>query len=72
MSPVEIVGNPCARQEHENAKLRSLVVEYACHQAWRCEHQDRWPWEPDCMCGLTEALRELGFMPETAAQARVV
>lgn len=54
------------------AKLRSLVVEYAGHVHWRCGHQDRWPWvDGDCKCGLVKALRELGFDPDIGKDAPI-
>lgn len=40
---------------------REALEEYASHQSWRCEHPDRYPWEPDCPCGLTGTLRELNI-----------
>ena len=45
----------------EEARLREAVEEYADHNSWRCGHPDRYPWEPDCPCGLTAVLRELGI-----------
>lgn len=47
-----------------------LFEEYAQHDAWRCEHPDRYPWEPDCPCGLTAAQRELGLPVDTMEQMR--
>jgi hypothetical protein len=39
----------------------TALREYAEHQSWRCDHPDRYPWEPDCPCGLTGDLRALGI-----------
>lgn len=47
-------------------ELMAIIEEHAVHTAWRCEHKDRWPWEPDCMCGLTKALRDAGLPLEWA------
>ena len=34
------------------------ALEYA-HHDWRCEHQNRWPWENgECGCGLTKLQKE--------------
>lgn len=40
--------------ERTEAVLREGVDEYLEHQSWRCGHPDRWPWDPDCQCGLVE------------------
>lgn len=52
-------------------QLEEIIKEFACHVAWRCEHQDRWPWEEDCMCGLLKALRDVGLSVHTAIDAPV-
>jgi len=41
------------------APLEALA-EFAQHDSWRCAHPDRFPWEPDCQCGLTAAQRAAG------------
>lgn len=38
------------------AALRKTLEDYAEHQSWRCGHPDRYPWDPDCPCGLVAAL----------------
>lgn len=40
-------------------RLREDFAEYADHQSWRCEHPDRYPWDPDCPCGLVEVERRV-------------
>lgn len=57
--------------EREAQQLRDVVEEYAAHASWRCEHPDRYPWEPDCPCRLTKELRELGIETVPPAQAVV-
>lgn len=42
-------------------RLIALLADYAEHQSWRCDHPDRYPWEPDCPCGLSRDLREFGL-----------
>lgn len=37
----------------DERELLQESLEYADHASWRCGHPDRWPWEPDCPCGLT-------------------
>jgi hypothetical protein len=54
----------------------AAVEEYADHQSWRCAHPERFPWEPDCPCGLTGALRsaqlpgDWASLPGAVARAR--
>lgn len=60
-----------ARQTDELPE-RAVIIEYAAHQSWRCEHRDRFPWEPDCYCGLTRDLRAIGLPSSIAEQAGVV
>lgn len=36
------------------------LADYAQHDSWRCDHADRFLWEPDCPCGLSAALRKAG------------
>lgn len=40
------------------------LKEYADHQSWRCAHPDRYPWDPDCPCGLASTLAALGITVE--------
>lgn len=47
--------------------LEQLIADYAEHCSWRCEYQSRYPWEPDCHCGLTDGLRRAGLPPEWGA-----
>lgn len=47
--------------------LLAIIEEYAEHAAWRCAYQSRFPWDPDCPCGLTAALRAAGLPVEWAA-----
>lgn len=51
------------RRKAEADRDRALAALgwYGDHQSWRCEHPDRYPWEPDCPCGLTKVQRELGI-----------
>ena len=42
-------------------QLRAALNEYADHQSWRCAHPDRYPWEPDCPCGLVAAMEKVGI-----------
>lgn len=51
----------------ERERLAVIVKDYAQHDAWRCAYQSRYPWDPDCHCGLTNALREAGLPLEWAA-----
>ena len=53
-------------ERHKPAKMEVVHVvevaeisEYFAHMSWRCEHPDRFPWDPDCRCGLTAVLRAL-------------
>lgn len=45
----------------ERDLLREAFVEYAEHGSWRCTYRTRYPWDPDCRCGLTQTCRELGL-----------
>jgi hypothetical protein len=49
------------RVEPNAEELRQALVDYADHQSWRCGHPDRYPWEPDCPCGLTAVLRRFNI-----------
>lgn len=40
---------------------REALERYADHSNWRCGHPDRWPWNPDCPCGLVSTLSALGI-----------
>lgn len=42
--------------------LPELIEDYAQHQAWKCGEPDRYPWDPDCHCGLTRELRKVGLL----------
>lgn len=35
------------------ALLHDALTDYASHAAWRCEHPDRYPHDPECPCGYT-------------------
>jgi len=50
-----------ARLTAERDGLREALSEYAAHQAWRCAYPDRYPWDPDCCCGLIATLKALGI-----------
>lgn len=50
-------------------ELRQALEEYADHQSWRCGHPDRYPWNPDCPCGLVSTLRGFGI-PVTPPEHR--
>ena len=45
----------------EVRELRGALNEYADHQSWRCGHPDRYPWEPDCPCGLVATMEKVGI-----------
>src|SRR5258708_6747722 len=51
----------------EHFQLQDIIKEYAQHTSWRCQYQRRFPWNPDCHCGLTEDLRKVGLPAEWAA-----
>jgi hypothetical protein len=54
-----------ARAERAEMALR----DYADHQSWRCGYPDRYPWDPDCPCGLMATLRDL-CIDRSNAEAR--
>lgn len=57
-----VVGRGIARTQ----ALEDALLEYADHQSWRCEYPDRYPWNPDCPCGLISTLDKLDIPgPET-------
>lgn len=55
----------------ERDLLTGLVNEYADHQSWRCAHPDRYPWNPDCPCGLVGKLAAAGMEPGQARSPSV-
>ena len=46
--------------------MAALIRDYANHDSWRCAYPDRYPWDPDCPCGLVSALQGLGLPKEWA------
>lgn len=56
--------------EAEVARLREALDGYADHQSWRCEHPDRYPQDPDCVCGLIGTMRGLGWSVEYDTEGR--
>ena len=49
--------------EAEVVRLREAFSEFADHDSWRCSYKTRYPWDPDCPCGLTRVCRDLGIDP---------
>jgi hypothetical protein len=50
-----------------DAALAEVLVwlgEWLQHDAWRCEHPDRYPQDEDCCCGLLAELEGAGIDPE--------
>lgn len=45
-------------------EAHDALSEYADHQSWRCGHPDRYPWDPDCPCGLVSTLAGFGIKVE--------
>jgi hypothetical protein len=55
------VAEHLAAAEARVQELEAALREYCSHQTWRCEYPDRYPWEPDCMCGLLSTLEKVGL-----------
>lgn len=57
---IELGASLCRDFYSERQRALIKLAEFAQHDSWRCGEPKRFPWEPDCYCGLTAIQRAAG------------